>query len=630
MADAGSPGRSHRIKSAPSHLAEYSCSETTGSSETSPSEPKAKRSRCDTAGDAAFARRLQREDARPRGRAPPPPPRLPEPPAILEATSPANPLLPWPNALGDDRRASAAGRKSVASGAASLVAAALAARDALGAGAGEFLLETHNVPRVRDQFRALEKAARSYLEASDPQLTHVRAVEKSLEHLHGSWGDCDPDGVLRSLAQRSQVKKEQPGGFLERCRVRRCGHLPGQYETVATHAILRGESMPYPGTIVLDDAQASALLEQGKPFDNMRWRTYTYAFKESSVELWPHVDPLSGPPTPFVNDAIGPDRGAWFEHRLKRNVEYIEIREGEPCNWRIRMRATRRIKPGEVILADYGDGYWKAWSETNSRATRLFTEAVHNVFGAHSRGSRCRAALWCDTAFRLARKGAMSSPHYFDGRRVFWREVAVDWRCLLGSAVSLPLGLGYEDSVGTCTGLIVHAPYRDAALERVRSSLAGGKPLTARRRRETADVTLEAAWPDDGLPYKVAQTKPRSDGQVDVVFADGTPSTVDRVVPSLTTGQWQALPRLPDGAWCRPLAWEPKNHWRLVMGASQASNRYTYDVLMDGETRAVRVAENSLEPIMLVRGSHGGTDRPPDAATWQRAYAPHWFLTRDE
>ena len=67
MADADSPSRSNRLKSAPSHLAgDYECSETTGSNDTSPSEPKPKRARPDTSGDLALARRLAREGARPR------------------------------------------------------------------------------------------------------------------------------------------------------------------------------------------------------------------------------------------------------------------------------------------------------------------------------------------------------------------------------------------------------------------------------------------------------------------------------------------------------------------------------------------------------------------------------------
>ena len=403
--------------------------------------------------------------------------------------------------------------------------------------------------------------------------------------------------------------------------------MPGQYEVIATQNIQRGESMPYPGTIVLNDQQASSLLQGGRPFDNRRWRTYTYAFKESSVELWPHIDPIHGPPTPFVNDAIGPDRETWFEHRLKRNVEYVEVRDGPPQAWRIRMKATRRIAPGEVILADYGDQYWAAWRDANSHAYVVFREAVRRIFGIHCRGSRCRSALWCDAAFRLARHGKLSTPHYFDGRRTFWREAAVDWRSLMGSSVALPLGLGYEASSGICTSLIVHAPYRDEALEKVRNELYGGKKLTARRRRDTNDVILEAAWPDDGLPYKVAETRPRKDGRVDVVFADGAPATVDRVVPRLTPDQWRALPRLPDGAWCRPLAWEPKSHWGLVVGASLTDGLYTYDVLMDGETKSVRVPDGALEPILLVRGSDGGTERPPETATWQRAYAPHWLVS---
>ena len=236
--------------------------------------------------------------------------------------------------------------------------------------------------------------------------------------------------------------------------------------------------MPYPGTIVLNDQQASQLLKGGRPFDNRRWRTYTYAFKESSVELWPHIDPAKGPPTPFVNDAIGPDRDNWFEHRLKRNVEYVEVRDGPPSSWRIRMKATRRIVPGEVILADYGDAYWSAWRDANSHSYVIFREAVRRIFGIHCRGSRCRSALWCDAAFRLARHGKLSTPHYFDGRRTFWREAAVDWRSLMGSSVALPLGLGSEASSGICTSLIVHAPYRDEALEKVRDQLYGGKKLS--------------------------------------------------------------------------------------------------------------------------------------------------------
>ena len=63
------------------------------------------------------------------------------------------------------------------------------------------------------------------------------------------------------------------------------------------------------------------------------------------------------------------------------------------------------------------------------------------------------------------------------------------------------------------------------------------------------------------------------------------------------------------------------------MGASLTDGLYTYDVLMDGETKSVRVPDGALEPILLVRGSDGGTERPPETATWQRAYAPHWLVS---
>ena len=162
MADADSPSRSNRMKSAPSHLSDFTCSETTGSNDTSPSEPKPKRARPDTSGDAALARRLAREGARPRkpvtsfatlvenGRSyigdddddddvqvPRPPPPIP--------VEEAHPLLPWPGPLGDDRRAAQAPKKPVNAGAASLGRAARAARDALSKGAAEFLLDATRV-----------------------------------------------------------------------------------------------------------------------------------------------------------------------------------------------------------------------------------------------------------------------------------------------------------------------------------------------------------------------------------------------------------------------------------------------------------------------------------------------------
>ena len=49
--------------------------------------------------------------------------------------------------------------------------------------------------------------------------------------------------------------------------------------------------MPYPGTIVLNDQQASQLLKGGGPSIIGGGARTPYAFKESSVELWPHIDP---------------------------------------------------------------------------------------------------------------------------------------------------------------------------------------------------------------------------------------------------------------------------------------------------------------------------------------------------
>ena len=51
------------------------------------------------------------------------------------------------------------------------------------------------------------------------------------------------------------------------------------------------------------------------------------------------------------------------------------------------MKATRRIVPGEVILADYGDRVLGGLARGELASYVIFREAVRRIFGIHCRGS---------------------------------------------------------------------------------------------------------------------------------------------------------------------------------------------------------------------------------------------------
>ena len=77
------------------------------------------------------------------------------------------------------------------------------------------------------------------------------------------------------------------------------------------------------------------------------------------------------------------------------------------------MKATRQV-PGEVILADYGDQYWRLGARQTHTYVIFRMPCVVSLDPVEVHVS---AALRCDAAFRLARHGKLSTPHYFDGRR---------------------------------------------------------------------------------------------------------------------------------------------------------------------------------------------------------------------
>ena len=229
-------------------------------------------------------------------------------------------------------------------------------------------------------------------------------------------------------------------GFLKRCAIRLVDDsgeptLVGQYEVVATAFIKKGESLPYPGVLVADDddeddgasesqsrpddaagarvpSSASPLRggvpgEPPKPLDDVRWSCYTYAFHQSSdddgpaapapsgrgrsggpaaarVELWPKL--TMDNPAPFINDACGPDRSHWYKRAKRQNVRYVEYATGDPAtDWGVRIAATRDVQPGETLLADYGENYWRAWSQLFSPEMHDFQRLVTDLYGADPR-----------------------------------------------------------------------------------------------------------------------------------------------------------------------------------------------------------------------------------------------------
>ncbi|KAH8088878.1 hypothetical protein JL720_6846 [Aureococcus anophagefferens] len=404
---------------------------------------------------------------------------------------------------------------------------------------------------------------------------HARGLGVRPARDAGASARCAAAGARRGRP-RKRSPAAAPGldaaGFRNRCEVVLVGDdgdagLRGQYEVRAKAFIAKGESLPYPGVLVGDDASVlDDAAAAPRPLDDVRWATFTYAFRQSEdddglsrpqVEIWPTL--RLDNPAPFINDFCGPDpgqeksakfptskaplsavfhspdRAQWYARKKRQNVKYVESVDGDPkTDWGVRILATRDVKPGERLLADYGEHYWAAW-----------------------------------------------------------RPV-----------VATPARLGYDDELGKVASLVVDGSYGDPALAALRNAAPGSG-------------AVEATW-SDGLNYAVAAVTYEAGGDAACTFLDGTTHAVPagKVLPALSPANWRSLARLPLGAWCRPLGWEPASHWGVVEACREAADgRATYAVRMDDVRRPIDVDDDALEPVVLVRGD------PRRGEHWQRAYA---------
>ena len=463
---------------------------------------------------------------------------------------------------------------------------------------------------------------------------HFARLEALAGSMHAVW-ECAQPGTLERLgarcaaagARRGRPRKRSPAaapgldaaGFRSRCEVVLVGDdgdagLRGQYEVRAKAFIAKGESLPYPGVLVGDDASVlDDAAAAPRPLDDVRWATFTYAFRQSEdddglsrpqVEIWPTL--RLDNPAPFINDFCGPDRSQWYARKRHQNVKYVESVEGDPrTDWGVRILATRDVKPGERLLADYGEHYWAAWRLLFGDAMRAFVDDVGALFmDRGDAGGACGVA----TLLRYARErrvfAAPSRPNDFPAARPFWRAAPPDWRALVGKVVATPARLGYDDELGKVASLVVDGSYGDPA-------------LAALRKAAPAAGAVEATW-SDGLNYAVAAVKHKAGGDATCTFLDGTTHAVPaaKVLPALSPANWRSLKRLPLGAWCRPLGWEPASHWGVVEACREAADgRATYAVRMDDVRRPIDVDDDALEPVVLVRGD------PRRGEHWQRAYA---------
>ncbi|EGB02151.1 hypothetical protein AURANDRAFT_69149, partial [Aureococcus anophagefferens] len=308
--------------------------------------------------------------------------------------------------------------------------------------------------------------------------------------MHAVW-ECAQPGTLARLgarcaaagARRGRPRKRSPAaapgldaaGFRNRCEVVLVGDdgdagLRGQYEVRAKAFIAKGESLPYPGVLVGDDASVlDDAAAAPRPLDDVRWATFTYAFRQSEdddglsrpqVEIWPTL--RLDNPAPFINDFCGPDpgqeksakfptskaplsavfhspdRAQWYARKKRQNVKYVESVDGDPkTDWGVRILATRDVKPGERLLADYGEHYWAAWRPVwrllFGDAMRAFVDDVGALFmDRGDAGGACGVAALLRYARERRVFAAPSRPNDFPAARPFWRAAPPDWRALVG------------------------------------------------------------------------------------------------------------------------------------------------------------------------------------------------------
>ncbi|KAK7248548.1 hypothetical protein SO694_0016108 [Aureococcus anophagefferens] len=341
----------------------------------------------------------------------------------------------------------------------------------------------------------------------------------------------------------------------------------------------------------------------------LAWLTYTAAIAASatSTDLHATFDESDGPVCKARHGAgKEPDRAQWYARKKRQNVKYVESVDGDPkTDWGVRILATRDVKPGERLLADYGEHYWAAWRLLFGDAMRAFVDDVGALFmDRGDAGGACGVAALLRYARERRVFAAPSRPNDFPAARPFWRAAPPDWRALVGKVVATPARLGYDDELGKVASLVVDGSYGDPALAALRNAAPGSG-------------AVEATW-SDGLNYAVAAVTYEAGGDAACTFLDGTTHAVPagKVLPALSPANWRSLARLPLGAWCRPLGWEPASHWGVVEACREAADgRATYAVRMDDVRRPIDVDDDALEPVVLVRGD------PRRGEHWQRAYA---------
>ena len=90
----------------------------------------------------------------------------------------------------------------------------------------------------------------------------------------------------------------------------------------------------------------------------------------------------------------------------------------------MRILATRDVKPGERLLADYGEHYWAAWRLLFGDAMRAFFDDVGALFMDRNDGGGCGVAALLRYARERRVFAAPSRPNDFPAARPFWRESA--------------------------------------------------------------------------------------------------------------------------------------------------------------------------------------------------------------
>ncbi|KAJ8605096.1 hypothetical protein CTAYLR_000390 [Chrysophaeum taylorii] len=497
---------------------------------------------------------------------------------------------------------------------------------------------------------ALEEAGDA-LEEDDFRefLVLVERVRFSAARVGELWQTCD-DLAERIRARCAEYVTRNPrAGFAAYVRVRRVGAdgdpaLRGQFECVATRAIRRGETAPYPGVVVATLEEQKALLAPLRPVDRTKWSCFSYSFSESSsssfcTELWPILEA----PTTLINDACGPRDRSGVRMAERQNVEYVEVRDGSPNLWRVDVRAIRDIAPGETLLADYGDAYWQNWKEhVHTRAMKRLEQRVDDVFAMKvnekkkKKAARVRIENRLDAWLRLA----TSFFNTRDGEEETTAalELPVAKRSKSDRAAAGKKKKSWRDVVGR------RVLVDDVKKKRGYSSIQVGVASRVATERASFDPMLQAlyeaalsgpalfeAWWTDGQPYPLLSLDPTPiasrdlwarESSFDVHFADGEKARVDRVAPILQPAVWRRMERLPVGAWCRPtLPNHDTSNWGVVVNYTYHHDLFVYHVKMDNDPCLHHFAEPDLEPIIIVRGIHA-----TGKSTWQEA-TPLSFLT---